>query len=83
MKKKEAAAAVPENQELDEAEVAEQLELSTEEIEAEKERKKFAREERKFLKEHQKKRKKIERFIAPLLLILTLIISYLILTSTK
>jgi len=54
------------------------LQLSTEQIEAEKERKKLEREERKFFKEHQKKSQKIQRLVAPVLLILTFIISFLI-----
>lgn len=62
---------------------AEEIEKSTEEIEAEKEQKKFEREERKFLKEHAKKRQKMERLIAPLLLILTIILSYLLLLTAK
>jgi hypothetical protein len=55
-----------------------ELQRSTEEIEAEKEAKRFAREERKFLKEAEKKRKQRQRFIAPILLILTIIISFIL-----
>jgi hypothetical protein len=69
--------------ELTEEETAAELEQSIEDIEAEKERKRFEREEKKFLKEHKKKRQKQERFIAPLLLILTLLISYLIYLTTR
>ena len=57
---------------------AEQIVKTTEEIEAEKERKRFLREERKFLKQHAEKRKKMERFVAPVLLILTILLSYVI-----
>jgi hypothetical protein len=67
-----------EDDELDDEQKAEQLERTTEEIEAEKERRRFEREEKKFLKEHAKKSKARERFIAPLLLILTILISYII-----
>jgi hypothetical protein len=60
-----------------------ELKKTTEQIEAEKEQKRLAREERKFLKAEEKKRKKIERFIGPLLLILTVVISYLVLATHK
>ncbi len=55
-----------------------ELEKKTKEIEAEKEEKKFAREERKFRKLQEKKQQRMERLIAPVLLILTLLISYFI-----
>lgn len=48
---------------------------TTEEIEAEKEAKRLAREERKFLKEVERKRKQKERFVAPLLLVISIIVS--------
>lgn len=54
------------------------LQQTTEEIEAEKEAKRLAREERKFLKEVEKKRKQRERFIAPILLIISIIISLIL-----
>jgi hypothetical protein len=59
-------------------EVAAGIEEATDEVESEKERKKFEREERKFLKEHQQKSKQRERWVAPVLLLLTVIISYLV-----
>ncbi len=62
----------------EEKEVARKVEKSAAEIEAEKEAKKFAREEKKFLKLHAEKRKKWERLIAPVVLILSLIASYFI-----
>ena len=58
-----------------------QLEKRTAEIEAEKERKRFAREERKFLKEHKKKQEKLERFVAPVLLLVTILVSYLVMSG--
>lgn len=63
----------PEEQEL--IEQLDELQKTTEEIEAEKEAKRLAREERKFLKEVEKKRKQKERFVAPLLLIISIIVS--------
>lgn len=59
-------------------EKAKKIKRSTEEIEAEKERKRLAREEKKFQKEHQKKLQRLERWVAPVLLILTIIISYIV-----
>ncbi|MBW7943983.1 hypothetical protein H3C70_01130 [Patescibacteria group bacterium] len=52
-----------------------ELQRNTEEVEAEKEAKRLAREERKFLKDTERKRKQKERFVAPVLLILTIAIS--------
>ena len=54
------------------------LEKKTAEVEAEKARKKFVREERRFLKEQALKRKKLERWLAPILLLITIAISVLI-----
>ncbi len=61
-----------------EEERAEQVRKSTQQIEDEKNEKKFKREERKFIKEQEAKRKRLERFIAPILLTLTILVSYLI-----
>jgi hypothetical protein len=55
---------------------AEEVLRSIEEIEAEKEAKRFAREEKKFLKAHRKKQEQREKLVAPILLILTVLISY-------
>ncbi len=55
-----------------------ELKKNTEEVEAEKAAKKLAREERAFHKSVEQKRKQQERWIAPALLLLTLLISYLI-----
>jgi septal ring factor EnvC (AmiA/AmiB activator) len=52
-----------------------QLQKTTAEVEAEKEAKRIAREERKFHKEQEQKRKQKERFVAPVLLLLTIIAS--------
>jgi len=57
-----------------------QLQKTTEEIEAEKEAKRLAREEKKFQKEVEKKRKRKERLIAPLLLLITVVCSWLVWT---
>jgi hypothetical protein len=57
---------------------AEELQRSTEEIEAEKERKRLLREEKKFHKLQAKKRKRLERFLAPIFLGLTIVISLII-----
>jgi hypothetical protein len=62
--------------------VVAELEQATDEVESEKERRKFEREERKFLKEHQKKSKQQERWVAPVLLILTVVISYFVFIFT-
>lgn len=51
------------------------LQRSTAEVEAEKEAKRLAREERKFLKEQEQKRKRKERFVAPIILIITVLVS--------
>lgn len=51
------------------------LQRSTAEVEAEKEAKRIAREERRFLKEQEQKRKQKERFVAPVILIITIIVS--------
>ena len=61
-----------------EASQIEELEKKMAEVEAEKEEKKFARDERKFRKLQEKKRQRFERLVAPILLILTLLISYFI-----
>ena len=62
----------------DEASQIADLEKKTAEIEAEKEQKKFERDERKFRKLQEKKRQRLERLVAPILLILTLLVSYFI-----
>lgn len=54
------------------------LQQTTAEVEAEKEAKRLAREERKFLKEQEQKRKHKERFIAPILLLITVLVSLLL-----
>jgi hypothetical protein len=54
------------------------LKRSTEEIEAEKNARKFSREEKNFYKELEKKNKSRERWVAPLLLILTVLVSFAI-----
>jgi cytoskeletal protein RodZ len=56
------------------------LQKSTEEVEAEKEAKRLAREEKRFHKEVEKKRKQKERFIAPLLLVITMLVSFVLWT---
>ncbi len=55
-----------------------ELQKTTQEIEEEKYQKKLAREERKFHKEQALKRKKRERWVAPVLLLLTILVSYLV-----
>jgi hypothetical protein len=67
--------------ELEQAQSAEAIEKTTEEVEAEREQKRLAREEKKFLKTHARKRQKLERLVAPVLLIVTLLLSYLIFLS--
>lgn len=56
----------------------EQLQQTTAEVEAAKEERRLAREERKFLKAHQRKQQQRERLVAPILLVLTMIISFLL-----
>lgn len=63
---------------LSEQEQAAELLAATEETEAEKAQRKFEREERKFLKEQQKKSLSRQRLVAPILLIVTIFISFLI-----
>jgi hypothetical protein len=55
-----------------------QLEKRTVEIEAAREEKRLAREEKKFLKEQAAKRQRLERWIAPFLLFVTFLFSFLI-----
>lgn len=62
----------------DDPRMVEKIERSTAEIEAEKAAKKHAREEKKFLKLHAEKRKKWERLVAPVVLFLTILLSYFI-----
>jgi predicted neutral ceramidase superfamily lipid hydrolase len=64
-------------------EAADELEKKTNETEAEKERKKFEREEKKFLKKAEQRRRKVERIIAPLFLLLTILISYIIFITAR
>jgi hypothetical protein len=64
--------------EIDYAAKAEALQKSTRSIEDEKMAKRLAREEKNFYKEVAKKNKARERWVAPLLLILTILISFLI-----
>lgn len=66
------------DEDVDYAAKAAELQKNTQEIEATKAAKRLAREEKKFYKEIEKKNKERERWVAPLLLILTLLISYLI-----
>ncbi len=60
-----------------------ELEEKTAEIEAERERKRFAREERKFHRAQAEKRQKLERWVAPILLLATLLLSSLIFWMMK
>jgi len=53
-----------------------ELERKTIEIEAEREKKRLAREEKQFNKSQAVKRQKMERWIAPLLLIMTLLAAF-------
>ncbi len=76
-RKKEKEEPTPEEQ------LAEEVQLSTEEIEAEKLRKKQEREERKFLKEQQRISQRRQRFVAPILLLITIFISLLIWKFSK
>jgi hypothetical protein len=55
-----------------------QLEKRTVEIEAERERKRIEREEKKFHKMQAEKRRRVERWLAPLFLVVTFIISFFI-----
>ncbi len=55
-----------------------QLEKRTAEIEAERERKRIEREEKKFHKSQAEKRRKIERWLAPFFLFITLVFSFFI-----
>ena len=66
------------NNRKEDSQMLEKIEKSTAEIEAEKVAKKNAREEKKFLKLHAQKRKKWERLVAPVVLFLTILFSYLI-----
>jgi|GEM_PF-694363 len=52
------------------------LQRTTAEVEGEKEAKRLAREERKFLKDQEEKRKRKERFIAPIILIVSVMVSF-------
>jgi hypothetical protein len=79
-KKKNQEPAEDEVEEIDYAQKAAELEKTTKQIEAEKELKRQAREEKKFHKEQAKKRQRLERFVAPILLFLTLLASYFIYT---
>lgn len=55
-----------------------ELRKTTAEVEAEKEAKRLAREERKFHKEQEQKLKQKERFVAPVLLLVTIIASLIL-----
>jgi hypothetical protein len=57
------------------AEELEEIAERTERIEEEKEAKRLAREEKKFQKELAKKRATQEKFVAPILLIVTILVS--------
>lgn len=59
------------------------LEKRTAAIEAEREQKRFAREEKNFHKAVNEKRKRMERWVAPVLLILTILCSFLIYWQSK
>jgi len=59
------------------------LQETTQQVEAEKEAKRLAREERKFLKDLEKKRKQKEKLVAPFLLIVTILISWLLWTLSQ
>ena len=64
--------------EIDYAQKAAELEKATLSIEEEKRQKRFEREEKKFLKAHAKKSQSLQRLVAPLLFVITILISYLV-----
>lgn len=65
-------------EDLDPTDQIAELERRTAATEAEKRRKRLAREERQFRKAVSEKRQRQERWVAPVLLLLTLLISYVL-----
>jgi hypothetical protein len=68
----------PDEENPSEEELAEAVVENTKETEAEKAEKRRARLERKFLKEHAEKSARRARLVAPLLLILTGVVTYIV-----
>lgn len=68
----------PEEEELSEDDLAEAVLENTKETEAEKEAKKRARLERKFLKEQAEKSARRARLVAPVLLVISGLVTYIV-----